>query len=71
MDIIIFDNRCFRLSITGVTRNSLYSVEGVIATIEIKSELNSDTLKKALDNYFSVMRLPLLIQSEEKSDWLE
>lgn len=71
IDIIIFDNRCFRLSITGDPRNSLYPVEGVIATIEIKSELNSDTLNQALDNCFSVMRLPLQIQSEEKNDWLE
>jgi len=71
IDIIIFDNRCFKLSITGAPRNSLYPVEGVIATIEIKSELNSDILKQALDNCFSVMNLPLQIQSEEKNDWLE
>lgn len=71
IDIIIFDNRCFRLSFTGDPRNSLYPVEGVIATIEIKSELNSDTLKQALDNCFSVMSLPLQIQSEEKNDWID
>lgn len=57
IDIIIFDNRFPKFSITGLPFEVLYPVEGVVATIEIKSTLNSKTLKKALDNSYSVVKL--------------
>lgn len=68
IDIIIFDNRFPRFSITGSSQNALYPIEGVIATIEIKTELKSDTLREALDNCYSVLKLPIEVQNPDKEN---
>jgi len=53
VDIIIYDPRFPVLEVEkGV---GLYFVEGVIATIEVKSVLNSERLREALENCESVM----------------
>ncbi len=65
IDIIIFDNRFPKYSITGSSNNALYPIEGVIATIEVKSTLDSESLNNALDNCYSVMSLPLRSKHED------
>ncbi len=66
IDIIIFDNRFPRFSITGSNHNAIYPIEGVIATMEIKTKLTTKTLKSALDNCFSVIKLPIQIKNLNK-----
>ena len=68
IDIIIYDNRFPEFSIKGSEMNALYPVEGVIATIEIKTNLDSvNTLNTALDNCLSAMKLPFEIKSKEQT----
>jgi len=63
IDIIVFDNRFPKFSMTGNPFNSLYPVEGVVATIEVKTKLNKNTLKEGLNNCYSVYNLPFI------TDW--
>jgi hypothetical protein len=53
IDIVIFDPRFPILEIESGM--GLYPVEGVIATIEVKSTLNKENLNESLDNCYSVM----------------
>jgi hypothetical protein len=55
IDVIIFDPRFPILEIEPGM--GLYPVEGVIATIEVKSTLDSKKLTIALENCFSVMKV--------------
>lgn len=71
IDIIIFDNRFPRFSVTDSSQNALYPIEGVIATIEVKTELKSDTLKEALENCYSVMKLPIETKKQDKEREIE
>ncbi len=66
IDIIIFDTRHSRFSIDE-NLPAYYPVEGVIATIEVKSELSRAELKIALENCFSVNNLTYIINSEQKN----
>ncbi len=59
VDIIIFDNRFPKFAISGEAKNAIYPIEGVIATIEVKSILNSKSLSQALENCYSVNTLGL------------
>jgi len=59
IDIIVFDNRFPKFAISGESENAIYPLEGVIATIEVKSTLNSKKLLKALENCYSVNTLGL------------
>lgn len=55
IDIVIFDPRFPILEIEPGM--GLYPVEGVIATIEVKSMLNRDKLTESLENCYSVMQV--------------
>ncbi len=70
IDVIIFDSRCFRLSPNGTDNNALYPIEGVIATIEVKSNLDKAELWKALDNCLSVNELSCEVNQEDKQKLL-
>ena len=59
IDIIVFDNRFPKFAMTGESENAIYPLEGVIATIEVKSTLNSKNLSEALENCYSVNTLGL------------
>lgn len=71
IDIIIYDNRFPKFSITGSPMNALYPVEGVVATIEIKSKLDATRLKEALYNCASIIKLPIQINSEDMKNLIE
>ena len=65
---ILEEIRFPKFSITGSEMNTLYPVEGVIATIEIKTNLDStSTLHTALDNCLSVMKLPFMIKNKDQA----
>ncbi|MDX2214700.1 MAG: DUF6602 domain-containing protein [Oculatellaceae cyanobacterium bins.114] len=55
IDIVIYD-RAFPIPKIGIDQ-WLFPIEAVIATIEVKSELNSSELRRALDNCMSVVKL--------------
>jgi hypothetical protein len=55
IDIVIFDPRFPILEIESGM--GLYPVEGVIATIEVKSMQNGDKLTESLENCYSVMQV--------------
>lgn len=59
IDVIIFDNRFPKFALSGESEDAIYPLEGVIATIEVKSTLNSKTLAEALENCYSVNTLGL------------
>ena len=68
IDVIIYDNDFPKFSFTGDSDNSLYPVEGVLATIELKTELYGEELKKALDNCYSVATLDIDINPNHKNE---
>ena len=58
IDIILYDSRFPLLEISpGV---GLYLIEGVVGTIEVKSQLTKKTLVEALENSYSVLSLQQL-----------
>jgi hypothetical protein len=63
VDVIVFDTRFPALNAGDGT--SLYPVEGVIAAIEVKSALDSDSLRAALDNCWSVAAIAPGVLSED------
>lgn len=66
VDIVLYDPRCPLLEVQpGV---GMYFVEGVIATMEIKSKLNHGKLKDALDNCKSVTDVGVAVRSREALD---
>ncbi len=54
IDIVIYDPRFPLMKVDG---GGLYFVEGVLATIEVKSTINSDELRGSLENCKSVLEL--------------
>ena len=54
IDIVIYDPRFPLMKVEG---GGLHFVEGVLATIEVKSTIDSDELKTSLDNCRSVLAL--------------
>lgn len=64
IDIVIYDGRFPSFSLPNGP--ALFPVEGVIATIEIKSKLHSKELTDALNNCVSVKDLPLRIQNKSE-----
>lgn len=54
IDIILYDPRFPMMRVEG---GGLYFVEGVLATVEVKSDVNSRDLKGALENSKSVLDL--------------
>lgn len=68
IDIVIFDGR-FPVLRQGA--EALYPIEGVIATIEVKSLLSGYELRRALDNSFSVMRISPSFVKEDADTWIE
>ena len=68
IDIIIYDNNFPKFSFTGDPDNSLYPIEGVHATIELKTELYENGLKEALDNCYSVATLDIEIDPNHKQN---
>jgi len=71
IDIIIYDNDFPKFSFTGDPDNSLYPVEGVLATIELKTQLYDKELKNALDNCYSVATLDIDINPNHKKILIE
>lgn len=70
VDIILYDSRfpVFEIE-SGV---GLYPIEGVLGTIEVKSSLTQDHLRKALENTRSILALSASIYKESKwSDRIE
>lgn len=55
IDIVIFDAQYPAMKIPG--GSYLFPIEGVIATMEVKSRLTQESLRTALENCRSVMRL--------------
>lgn len=55
MDLIIVDNRCFGINLSGGI--GYYPVESVIATIEVKSKLNKKSIDEALTNSLSTLQM--------------
>jgi hypothetical protein len=69
IDIVIYDPRFPLMKVEG---GGLYFVEGVLATIEVKSTINSSALRTALDNCKSVLQLVIIGEhQEEASDRIE
>lgn len=72
VDVVVHDSRVpvFELE-SGL---GLYPIEGVIATIEVKSTLTKDLLDESLDNADSILRLKSLIRSADtmvaRQKWL-
>jgi hypothetical protein len=54
IDIVLYDPRFPMMRVEG---GGLYFVEGVLATVEVKSDVNSRDLKGALENSKSVLEL--------------
>ena len=67
IDVIVFDGRFPALRMGS---DALYPVEGVIATIEVKSELTEIELRNALQNAASVMAIVPSFVSEDADSWL-
>lgn len=67
VDIVVFDER---FPVLRMGTDALYPVEGVIATIEVKSELNQSELRSAFENTFSVMRIAPSFVKEDADAWL-
>ncbi len=67
IDIVIFDGR---YPVLRMGHDALYPVEGVIATIEVKSQLNEQELRTALANAQSVMRIQTSFIKEDADEWL-
>ncbi|MCE9529685.1 MAG: hypothetical protein K8T89_00870 [Planctomycetes bacterium] len=68
IDIILYDPKCPLMEIQP--GQGLYFIEGVIATIEVKSLLTKEKLIQALDNCGSVARLMPSVSSFEPLDRL-
>ena len=69
IDIVIYDPR-FPALRSGA--GGLYLIEGVIATIEVKSTMNPERLRESLDNCVSVSRLqPKGREPSEKAAYLK
>lgn len=65
VDVIVFDSRFPSFEVdTGI---GMYPIEGVIATIEVKSNITKTTLKESLDNTRSILSLSLKV--EEPCAW--
>lgn len=64
IDIVIYDPRFPKLTVAG---GALYMAEGVLATIEIKSCIDADQLRGALDNCASVLALGVKGQFPEQA----
>lgn len=62
-DIILYDPRF--PSFAFKNGQGLYPIEGVLATIEIKSELTTKELRKALDGSLSVLQLPTTVIQDD------
>jgi hypothetical protein len=73
IDIIIYDDRVPRFELSKGL--GFYPVEGVIATIEVKSNLKKNDMMSALDNCYSVLKLQPLICGDLKisidNDWMK
>lgn len=74
IDIIIYDERMPKFEIAdGI---GYFPIEGVIATIEVKTNLNKGELNKALENCKSILDLQPIISgnikilSDDKSQWI-
>ncbi len=67
IDIVLFDGR---FPVLRMGTDALYPVEGVVATIEVKSELNESELRSAFENAFSVMRILPSFVKEDADAWL-
>jgi hypothetical protein len=67
IDIVIFDGR---YPVLRMGDDALYPVEGVIATIEVKSELNEQELRSAMINAQSVMKIQTSFIKEDADEWL-
>jgi len=67
IDIVVFDGRFPTLR---MDTEALYPVEGVIATIEVKSELNDLELQRAMSNASSVMRIAPSFVKEDADAWI-
>lgn len=67
VDVIVFDGR---FPVLRMGSDALYPVEGVIATIEVKSELTENELRGALDNAASVMQISPSFVKEDADAWL-
>lgn len=64
IDIIIYDTRFPLMNVEG---GGLYFVEGVLATIEVKSTIDSNELKTALENCESVLTLGINCEYPEEA----
>lgn len=65
IDVVVYDPRFPMLSSEGA---ALYFVEGVLATIEVKSTINSAKLTEALDNCRSVLELRVVGEHQEEME---
>jgi len=69
IDVVVYDSR-FPALRTGA--GALYLIEGVIATIEVKSTMKPERLRESLDNCVSVsMLLPKGREESEKTAYLK
>ncbi|MCA9305185.1 MAG: hypothetical protein KDA16_01535 [Phycisphaerales bacterium] len=66
VDVVVYDSRYPALRIKNGT--AMYPIEGVIATIEVKSRLDATELRGALDNCLSVMRIPVMSITRDYAD---
>ena len=67
IDIVIFDGR---FPILRQGDDALYPVEGVIATVQVKSLLTRKEMANALENAFSVMRMSPSFVKEDADAWI-
>jgi hypothetical protein len=65
IDIVVYDPRFPFMKVEG---GGLYFIEGALATIEIKSTIDSDQLRMSLDNCKSVLELHVQGEYPEEAD---
>lgn len=66
-DVVVFDGR---FPVLRMGDDSLYPVEGVIATIEVKSHLDQAELENSMHNALSVMRISPSFIKEDADQWI-
>jgi hypothetical protein len=67
IDVVIYDSR-FPVFRTLGTQD-IFMLEGVLATVEVKSSLNASTLRTALSNCASVKQLSPAFELSSVEDW--
>lgn len=65
MDVVIFDDRYPAFSIAD--GQELFPIEGVVATIEVKSHLDKTSLNDALDKCASVARIGIGVYTDDRN----